>query len=88
MHSTQTSSGITFHHKGNYIGDVVINLTKKSGLVVEEEGSYRITLPFESCLREFVIGYLRQKTVENFDNMTDEEFVNWSTATDIHNGNE
>lgn len=80
MHSKQFDGEITIHHNGDYSGDVKINVPKHR---VEEFNApnsvYEIEIPFE-VLRSLVLDYIRNRTISNFESMTDDDLEEWTTA--------
>ena len=68
MHSYVGSTGITFSHYGDYLGDVTIS-----------DGKGEMVLPM-AAMEEFVLEALRTKTVQKIENLSTEEFKKWLTS--------
>ena len=63
MHTTETKSGVTFIHNGNYFGPVKI-----------VNGENTIEIPFEDIL-EFVGEYVRSERISKLEQMNTEELL-------------
>jgi hypothetical protein len=74
MHTTETrrGEGTTFHHNGDYSGEVVIE-AKMYGRPGRQDHIETVEVPFED-LRELVYGYLRMKRTAALEGATDDEF--------------
>lgn len=76
MHSTEASGGTTFHHNGDYSGDVQISVTAEI-TEVDLLGNGYVEVPFAD-LHELVLGYLAHKlgtSLKQFTPAELEEFI-------------
>jgi hypothetical protein len=75
-HTTTTDAGITFHHNGDYSGDVSLRLSEDQ---VEQgqfknETYYEIEIPFDA-MKELVANYVRSEKISKLEQAEDNEIL-------------
>ena len=79
MHSKHYDGNTIVHHNGDYSGDVTIIVPKdrsKDYILSDNSTSVGIKIPFE-VFRSLTLDYLRNKTISNFESMTDDDLEEW-----------
>lgn len=67
MRSCTTEDGTTFHHNGDYSGDIII----------QRPGFGEITVPFKGIL-QLVANYIRQERISQLEQAEPKELLNVS----------
>lgn len=76
MHTHKTPNA-TFHHNGDYSGDIQIMVEPQ--MVESVFGKVQVTIPFKD-LRALVFQYLRRKMVSELEDMSDKDLEESFTA--------
>jgi|SRR3990172_719334 len=82
MHTSRVN-GTTFHHQSDYSGEVLI-VVDKSQLEDATGTKVFVEVPFEA-IRNFVLEYVRSRSIKNFENMSYDDLVDWATAGYVEN---
>ena len=74
-HATKAGLGTVFIHDGGYDGDVDVISVSWPEKITQPDGTERwsVSVPFAD-LREFVFAYLRQRKIDQLEQLDDEGF--------------